>query len=80
MEALARLHLKHSLHGHIHVFELNGFLHIDEVKDLQVQDLTKEPFGFLHGTAQFLLGEVNKRVHAVDWAVRKAKKARTSEM
>ena len=55
-------------------------MHINEVKDLQVQDLTKEPFGFLQGTTQFVLTEVNRRVCAVDQAVQKAKKARLSEL
>ena len=30
-------------------FELNSFIHIDEVKDLQVQELTREPFSFCMG-------------------------------
>ncbi len=62
------------------MFKQNRFLHIDEVKDLQVQDLTKEPFGFLHGTALFLLNEVNRRVCTVDRVVWRAKKARRSDL
>ena len=69
-----------SLHCHIHVFEANRFLHIDEVKDLQVQDLTKEPFSFLQGTMQFVSTEANRRVCSVDWAVWETKKGRLLEL
>ena len=45
-----------------------------------VWDLTSEHFGFLEGTAMFLLAEVNKWVHTVDKAAWRAKKARRSEI
>ena len=77
MEALAALHPKCSLHHYIPVFEINGFIHIDEVKDLQVQELTKEPFNFLYGTALFILSEDNKRVRATDRAAWQAKRGKT---
>ena len=80
METLATLYLKRNLDRHVKVFKDKGFFHIDKLKGLQVQDLTNECFGFLEGTAMFLLAEVNKRVHAVDKAVWRAKKARRSEM
>ena len=80
MENLATLYPKRNLDRHVKVFEDKGFLYIDELKGLQVQDLTSERFGFLEGTAMFLLAEVNKQVHTVDKAVWRAKKARRSEM
>ena len=80
METLATLYLKRNLDRHVKFFEDKGFLHIDELKSLQVQDLTSEHFGFLEGTAMFLLAEVNKWVCTVDKTVRRAKKARRSEM
>ena len=80
METLATLYLKRNLDHHVKVFEDKGFLHIDELKGLQVQDLTSEHFGFLEGTAMFLLAEVDKWVRAVDKAVQRAKKARRSEI
>ena len=80
METLATLYPKRNLDHHVKVFEDKGFLHIDELKGLQVQNLISKHFGFLEGMAMFLLAEVNKRVHAVDKAVRRAKKARWSEM
>ena len=80
METLATLYPKRNLDRHVKVFKDKGFLHIDELKGLQVQDLTSERFGFLEGTAMFLLAEVNKWVHAVDKAVRRAKKARRLEI
>ena len=80
METLATLYLKCDLDCHVKVFKDKGFLHIDELKGLQVQDLTSEHFGFLEGMAMFLLAEVNKWVHAVDKAVQRAKKARRLEM
>ena len=83
METLATLHLKHLLDCHVKVFEDTGYFHIDELKDLQVQNLTSEPYGFLPGMAQFLLAEADKRVctvdHTVDCTRQKAKKARMSE-
>ena len=80
METLATLYPKRNLDRHVKIFEDKGFLHIDELKGLQVRDLTSERFGFLEGTAMFLLAEVNKRVRAVDKAARRAKKARRLEM
>ena len=80
METLATLYPKHNLDCHVKVFEDKGFLHIDELKGLQVQDLTSKCFGFLEGMAMFLLAEVNKQVRTVDKAVQRAKKARRSEM
>ena len=84
METLATSHPKRSLDRHVKVFEDTGYFHIDELKHLLVQALTSEPYGFLPGTAWFLLAEVDKKVRAVDRAVdrtrRKAKKARRSEI
>ena len=80
MEKLATSHPKCLLDRHVKVFEDTGYFHIDELKDLQVQDLTSEPYGFPPGTAQFLLAEVDKKMCAVDCTRQKAKKARRSEM
>ena len=80
METLATLYPKCNLDRHVKIFEDKGFLHIDEFKGLQVQDLTSEHFGFLEGTAMFLLAEVNKQVRTVDKAARRAKKVRRLEM
>ena len=66
METLVTLYPKCSLDCCVKVFKDKGFLHIDELKGLQVQNLTSKHFGFLEGTAMFLLAEVNKQVHAVD--------------
>ena len=74
METLATLYPKCNLDRHVKVFEDKGFSHIDELKGLQVQDLTSKCFGFLEGMAVFLLAEVNKRVHTVNKAVWRAKK------
>ena len=45
METLATLYLKHSLDCHVKVFKDRGFLHIDKLKGLQVQDLSSECYG-----------------------------------
>ena len=47
METLATLYPKRNLDRYVKVFEDKGFLHIDKLKGLQVQDLTSEHFGFL---------------------------------
>ena len=53
METLATLYPKRNLDRHVKVFKDKGFLHIDELKGLQVQDLTSECFGFIEGMACF---------------------------